>query len=538
MTFLPIVERELRVASRRRGTYRVRFLAGLAGLLMAAWIVLVAQAPSKELGLGLFTTEAALLFFYTAIVGTLVTSDCLSEEKRDGTLGLLFLTDLKGRDVVLGKLAASSVNAIYGMLAVVPILALPILLGGVTRGEVFRVVLVALNLLFFFLSIGLAASALCRKDSRAYLFSIIVAVALVGLWPLATQLKSPPSQNPRAAFLSSPAYDCFLAFDSLYNGAGAYLSPSPVRPMQTDFWLNAAITLLYSWFFFGLACWAATRSWQDASFRSSGRFAWLWKSQSRAARGAMLDANPYLWRVARNGGKLVWLALLPVVLLWWWCDRLFMVDLFDPSKDVSMLALAGIVLKIGLTAKASRIFADDRRAGGLELLLTTPLGAGGIVRGQRLALWRLFAWPIVTTLLVNLAMLAIELPNLARDDRRSFAITHLLLAAFLVLDSWALSSAGMWRGLIARKLSRAIFPALLQILVLPFILFFAGIALFVLSGAAQRLNSDDTLMTVVIFGCLLCLGADLYFELRANNNLSENFQAVVAEGWTRTPRGE
>ena len=105
MTFLPIVARELRIASRRRATYWVR--SGAAGLilLVGAWFFLMLhrEAP-RQLAEVLFgvTTGAAVL--YCLLSGVRATSDCISQEKREGTLGLLFLTDLRGYDVVLGKL--------------------------------------------------------------------------------------------------------------------------------------------------------------------------------------------------------------------------------------------------------------------------------------------------------------------------------------------------------------------------------------------------------------------------------------------------
>ena len=36
-------------------------------------------------------------------------------------LGLLFLTDLRGHDIVLGKLAATSLRAVFGLVAIVPV---------------------------------------------------------------------------------------------------------------------------------------------------------------------------------------------------------------------------------------------------------------------------------------------------------------------------------------------------------------------------------------------------------------------------------
>src|SRR5580692_7005526 len=165
MTFLPIVERELRVASRRLGTFWSRLgVASLAILIGASIFLVNFGAAPATIGKYIFIGLAILSFLYCLFSGRRFTADCLGEEKREGTLGLLFLTDLKGHDVVLGKLVATSVNAFYGMLALLPMLAIPFIVGGVTQAEMLRVVLVSINLLFFFLSIGLFVSAVCRRD--------------------------------------------------------------------------------------------------------------------------------------------------------------------------------------------------------------------------------------------------------------------------------------------------------------------------------------------------------------------------------------
>ena len=74
------------------------------------------------------------------LTGVRYTSDCLSEERREGTLGLLFLTDLNGWDIVAGKIAGRALRAVYNLLAVFPILALTLFLGGVTGEEVAAIV--------------------------------------------------------------------------------------------------------------------------------------------------------------------------------------------------------------------------------------------------------------------------------------------------------------------------------------------------------------------------------------------------------------
>ena len=84
-------------------------------------------------------------FTFCLFAGVRYTADALSAERREGTVGLLFLTDLRGYDVVIGKLTITSLNAFFGVLGALPLLAVPVLIGGVSAGEVYRVMLVLIN---------------------------------------------------------------------------------------------------------------------------------------------------------------------------------------------------------------------------------------------------------------------------------------------------------------------------------------------------------------------------------------------------------
>ena len=155
MTVLPVVARELRIAARKRGNFWLRVAAALAGMILGSGFMALSTlrgVGAAPLGGVLFGVLTWLALAAALSAGLFFTSDCLSEEKREGTLGLLFLTDLKGYDIVLGKLAATSLNAFYGMLAIFPVMAIPLLAGGVTGAEFWRVVLVSLNNLLFSLA--------------------------------------------------------------------------------------------------------------------------------------------------------------------------------------------------------------------------------------------------------------------------------------------------------------------------------------------------------------------------------------------------
>src|ERR1035437_4141625 len=184
MTFLPIVARELRVAARRRGTYRMRLGLAWGALVTGAviYVVTVGVSP-QQTGQYIFQGLSWLCLLYCLACGRRGTADCLSEEKREGTLGLLFLTDLRGHDVVLGKLAATSLAGFYGLLAVFPIIALPLLLGGITSGEFWRMVLVQVTTFLFSLAVGIFGSVLSRNYRRAIAANFLLLLLLIAAGP-------------------------------------------------------------------------------------------------------------------------------------------------------------------------------------------------------------------------------------------------------------------------------------------------------------------------------------------------------------------
>src|SRR5204863_10091529 len=113
MRFLIIAEQELRVGARQKRTHRIRWITAAVFFLLLAWLFWVFdsfRAPR------VFRIYSTITFFYCLIIGTVRTADCLSSEKREGTLGLLFLTNLNGPEIIGGKLCSSALAATYGLL--------------------------------------------------------------------------------------------------------------------------------------------------------------------------------------------------------------------------------------------------------------------------------------------------------------------------------------------------------------------------------------------------------------------------------------
>lgn len=489
MTFLPIVERELRIAARLPATYRNRaIVAGL--VILAALVMLVlgifARSPSQA-GASMFRTLSFLALIFCVLEGVRKTADCLSEEKREGTLGLLFLTDLKGYDVVLGKLAGASLNSIYGLIAILPVLALPMLVGGVTQAEYWRMVLALANVLFFSLCAGMLVSTLSRQEGRA----LVATLVLVLTFMLVPGYLRMPAIAPL-----SPAHAFSRAFAANYF------------PTARAYWQSIGIAQALGWLMLGVASVMLPRWWQDKTVEKI-RIAPARQRPARhpgngyqrtQTRREMLAVNPALWLASRHSGARVFLWILTAV-----AAIGGSICVFSP-EFVSLLVLFGIlnfVLKVRLAYQACHCFAEARRNNALEMLLATPLTVSEIIQGQILALQRAFLGPVIAIICIEaLAIFAKIAADSGADGFAPGTFTMILGSMYLVLfllDIVAVAWAGMWFGLSAKKETQAITRTILLVLILPYaslafcwfgMVFFVGIPIFWIGWCSSKLRTE------------------------------------------------
>jgi ABC-type Na+ efflux pump permease subunit len=536
MTFLPIVARELRIAARRRSTYLVRSGAALVVMVVGTWFFLVSQNQAPhQIAMALFGILTGGAILYCLFSGVRSTADCLSEEKREGTLGLLFLTDLKGYDVVFGKLVATSLNSFYGVLAVVPMLALPLLLGGVTPGEFGRMALVAVNTLFFSLTAGMCISALCRsaRNAMGATFALILLFAGVlpalGAW-LGFVVHA--SEVPAAFLAPSAGFTYFLAFDSSYLRLGK------------AFWWSLAVIHALGWIFLVLACVIAPRSWQD---RPAGvqRLRWgerlrSWSygdpTERAAFRRFLLNQNAYFWLAARARLKpaCVWAVLALLGCGWAWGLAKYHRDWLSEFMYFITGIILNLLIKGWFASECGRQVAADRTHGALELLLSTPLTIRDILRGQLLALKRQFLGPVAVVLAVFFVFMLASVSEVsAGEDRAAWLMFWASLMILLVADLAALYWVGMWQGLTARNPNRATGSALNRIMVLPGIAF-AFISLLVsLLSVNHQLDLGPKFFLALWIA--LSLAADVGFGAWARYKLLTEFRLAATRRYTPGP---
>lgn len=487
MVLLPIVGRELRVSARRRGAYWTRFGTALTGVLVGGFLWLVMRhEPDRAIGQSLFVVLSVIVYAQTLLVGCFTAADSLSEEKREGTLGLLFLTDLKGYDVVLGKLAASSCSAFYGMMAIFPILGLPLLMGGVAVGEFGRVVLVALNNMFLSLAMGIFCSSVSRDEGRARGATFLLLAGLTGGLPLAVVLllESPwlreflmahPEwrQYWACLLIPSPGFTCFTAF------ATTFRFPSPLGPLV--FWVSLGTIHALGWMALWLACRVLPRTWQDRPLAAPKG---SWRQQVRqwkygpprtrlARRQELLDLNPFLWLTSREPIKdaLPWIFLGGMAVLWFWTYLRYPTDVMEQPVLVMGALLLHMVLRLWVGTEAPRQLAADRRTGALELLLSTRVTVPEIIHGQHWALARMFGWPVLVVLAISAFFFLAGLSQCSAQDRSAWLLVWLGGMCMLVADLFTLGWVGVWTGLKARRPSAASSENIIRVWVLPWLVF-------------------------------------------------------------------
>ncbi|TAK95278.1 MAG: hypothetical protein EPO07_15630 [Verrucomicrobia bacterium] len=441
MTFLPIVKRELAVLAARAGARWVRIgLIGVAIFFCLQFFALRTGMSPTSAGAAAFHTLAGMAFLL-ACGATFVTADCVSYERRDGTLGLLFLTDLKGHDVVLGKLVAAGLNAFYALLGMAPVLMLPLLAGGVTGLQVFWTALALLNLLLIALAVGMVATVRATTRARAWRDAALLFVFVLA-WPWLPNLAWESDLSSALKSLS-PLYVIVNKFDMM-----------PALKLKS-IWISFALVHAEAWLLLLLAAFLLQRGWRD-SFNlrrvKSGHEARRERHAHAATPPTQRPAHvfrpiapvAYSFLRLRSQGALAWGAAV-ISFLGSFGSAAGVMGLGMPSLYFGVPAILHFGSSGLFAWVAGRFLFEARRSGELELLLSTPVGARGIVRDQWFALMRVLRGPLILVVIGALPHAARVIAMGAGTEMIGL-LGALLTMANAVLGVFAMTWFGMWLG--------------------------------------------------------------------------------------------
>lgn len=187
--FNPILIKDLRSRMRGARAYILLtiYLIILAGVTLLLYVAVAGSTGSdlnagRQIGRALFFTIATVALIEVCLITPVLTSGSIAGEKERQTYDLLVASLLTPWQIVWGKLASALAFALLLIVAVVPVMSLAFLFGGVGLTEVLIAIVGLVTTAILYATIGLFWSALMQSSLGATSFAIgTVIVILLGI---------------------------------------------------------------------------------------------------------------------------------------------------------------------------------------------------------------------------------------------------------------------------------------------------------------------------------------------------------------------
>jgi hypothetical protein len=395
----PIFNREVLTLPRRRKHYLTRslYLFILWVLILTAWQATfgwggnVSQGDLAYFGTVLFQLLSFLQLTLVLFFSALLAASAVAQEKDRRTFTLLLLTDLRNYEIVLGKLGGSLLQIGALMACALPLLAVTMLLGGVS---ILQVLLMALVLAVSGLAAGSLGSLLALWREKTFQTLALTVLFLVLYILLIEALR----------LLGEGPYRAWRPYLSPFWACAAVVYPSTEESLiDAPAFGYAAMMLLFALLLNALGLWRL-RVWNprgepiqqpetaevDAQDREKkGAEA---RRDIHAAPGRVREVwpNPVLWREIKTRGygaqaflvKGLYLLVFAIIAF-----MLYPIASQGPARadwlTVALgLAAAVILSLLVVNARAVTAITSERDLNALELLLVTDVTPREFVFGK------------------------------------------------------------------------------------------------------------------------------------------------------------
>lgn len=457
------------------------------------------MAVGRLTGSILLSNMSILLFVAVLFMGVL-SADTISRERREGTLGLLLLTDLSPAQIVHGKMISCGLNSFLVLIGALPALMFPVLLGGVRFAQAVITALGLLNALFVSLAAGVWMSTIFRERRNAVAMTIgLIAALSLGL-----------------EVIGGNCFGAAGAAIARLFGLGGWITLSGMPYGWPLFLAWLVVMHGVGWLFLYRAAVTLSRNWQDEPHKqvreldAEDSFVELETGSGEAviaegipSRASWLttprpwDADPIGWRVSRLGSVegLLWLAIALNFLGQFGALGSFAGSDSPMGDGWALLSFGGLVIGLfsgGLVAWAgARFFLDAKRQQDLELLLTSVVGSRNVLSGQWRVLRKAVKVPLLVVLLVALPSGISVVSDFLNEHYHQLwnAVPIFLVPVNLAIEVVALCWVGMYCGLLGRHAGLTVIKAVGLVQIIPLALL--GLA----SWAWTNLEHGESVIT-------------------------------------------
>lgn len=461
----------------RRGRYFLIRVVYALGLLFFLWVLWWNEMAFREGDLTLAqAAEFASHFFFLFMsvqLGMVVlltpayAAGAIAEEKDRRTLEFVLATDLRDREIVLGKLASRVINLLFVVLAGLPVLALMQFLGGVDPGLLMAGFAATALTMLSLAAVSILFSTLVRRSRDAIILTYLAAPTYLlvgGLGYLFLELTG------WAEFPSTPTWQSPV---TLADAVEWFNAGNLVRALQLVARSYGGATLgdtvatvlgRYA-LFHGLVavgcCAAAVWSVRRAALRDAAG-APPRRARARARRRLpRIGRRPMVWKevYAERGVRMHWFAGILVFVL---VAASFMPlwPIFVSVEEMGGRFLAesmnawvrgvgtgvALLMLLGVAVRAAGTVTGERERQTFDALLTSPLPSGDILFGKWLGSVLSMRW-------VWLWLAAIWLLGMLAGGLSPLALPLLVLAWFCFAGFVA--TVGLWYSTVCPTTLRA-----------------------------------------------------------------------------------
>jgi ABC-type transport system involved in multi-copper enzyme maturation permease subunit len=458
----PVFASEWLTTSRRWQSYagRAVFVGVLLVGLASVWVgrvqgqALPPIVAMAEIGRSFYDaivfTQLTLVF----LVAPAATAGAVCQDKSNGTLAQMLLTDLSDAEIVLGKLAARLIPVIGLAGCTLPVLAIAGLLGGIDLQALTGVFLITISAAIFGCTLAFTFSIWGTKPYEV----LLATYAFFAVW----MLTLPVAQVPSRHWGYPPVPGWTIATNPYALAVALYVQPGEFGLVHCVA-LSSALVLISA----VLVVVAIARI-RGVVARQADSPAYLRRSRGRLGvlsrtlpfkigRDPSLDGNPLLWYEVHRQRSSAWIRTLIrlyfVIALvftliaiddgirggWWNRERL-------PAFVVAFQV--AISLPLVLVASTTALV-EERVRGTLDVLMTTPISSRSIV----LTKW----WSVYRKIPLLLALPALTCAVLAWETGGWFSAGVLLVSVLSSAAFW--TSIGLALSTWVPRLGRAISAA-------------------------------------------------------------------------------
>ena len=392
----PIFNREWVILPRRPRHYpmRVAYLGGLWIVAFTAWLSTgqwqraATLGETARLGPLLFQILSMVQLTFLLFFSALSASSAVSQEKDRRTFILLLITDMRDREIVLGKIFGSLLPIVFLLAGSLPLLSSLLLLGGVAPFQVIEAMAILASTALAAGSLGGLVALWREKTFPALALTTLFLVLFLGL---TQSIAFIPGINPQQALQLRFMLDPFMALQSVLDPLS--YSGFVVRPAYSFSLVMVMVAVvLNGWGMFMLRKWNPSgepimqrEAPGDAGAEEKDR------ASAHAAPGPTrnVHGNPILWReifTRAYGRRPLMIKLAYALALALICIAALRPILMGEEKTAFFAAYGllpvGVLSLLLVAAQAATSITSERDTGALDLLLVTDLTPQEFIFGK------------------------------------------------------------------------------------------------------------------------------------------------------------